>query len=383
MAYSPTTTFSAGTKAVAAEVNQNFSDINSAGFADTAVSNTFSGKTNLSVTTDADLNIALGAVPTTNLANGDMYIDSGTNRLTIRTSGSFDRYALFSEISAGDITEVVAGAGLTGGATSGVATVDAGAGTGITVNVDDIALTVPVTEILGGTNQTAYSTGDILFASGSNALSKLTIGSSGQLLTVSGGVPAWSTEVGDITEVVAGTNLGGGGASGTVTLNLDAALTGLTNIDIAETAGTPALTISGSGTSEVVEVDGTNATGDTAALFRGGLVSKRSTTNGQQGYGLVSRGYVSNELCPTNVDFTVDGSGDVTVIDEFVDSGKTILLRKVVVVYQVDKNPFTVTETGTAIAEMGLSSVVTTFTYASGAGAGQSGDLVSMARVAS
>ncbi len=40
----------------------------------------------------------------------------------------------------GDISEVVAGAGLTGGATQGVATLDIGAGTGIIVNADDIEI---------------------------------------------------------------------------------------------------------------------------------------------------------------------------------------------------------------------------------------------------
>jgi hypothetical protein len=43
----------------------------------------------------------------------------------------------------------------------------------------------------GGTNQTTYTTGDILYASGSNTLSKLGIGSNEQVLTLTSGVPAW------------------------------------------------------------------------------------------------------------------------------------------------------------------------------------------------
>lgn len=50
-----------------------------------------------------------------------------------------------------------------------------------------------VSEIYGGTNQAAYTTGDTLYASGTNTLSKLAIGTSGQVLTVTAGVPAWST----------------------------------------------------------------------------------------------------------------------------------------------------------------------------------------------
>jgi hypothetical protein len=47
--------------------------------------------------------------------------------------------------------------------------------------------------IYGGTGQSSYTTGDILFASASNTLSKLGIGTSGHLLTVgAGGVPSWA-----------------------------------------------------------------------------------------------------------------------------------------------------------------------------------------------
>lgn len=49
----------------------------------------------------------------------------------------------------GDITDVIAGSGLTGGATSGAATVDVGAGTNITVNANDVALATNVA--IGGT----------------------------------------------------------------------------------------------------------------------------------------------------------------------------------------------------------------------------------------
>lgn len=46
----------------------------------------------------------------------------------------------------GDITAVVAGAGLTGGATTGSATLNVGAGTGITVNADDVAVDFSVVQ---------------------------------------------------------------------------------------------------------------------------------------------------------------------------------------------------------------------------------------------
>lgn len=50
-----------------------------------------------------------------------------------------------------------------------------------------------VSEPYGGTNQSTYTTGDTLYASASNTLSKLGVGSTGQVLTVAGGVPSWAT----------------------------------------------------------------------------------------------------------------------------------------------------------------------------------------------
>lgn len=51
-------------------------------------------------------------------------------------------------------------------------------------------------ETYGGTGQSSYLTGQILYASATNTLSKLTVGTTGQVLTVSSGVPAWSYTVG-------------------------------------------------------------------------------------------------------------------------------------------------------------------------------------------
>ena len=50
--------------------------------------------------------------------------------------------------------------------------------------------TLPVAA--GGTSLTSYTTGDVIYASATNTLSKLNIGSTGQVLTVSGGVPTWA-----------------------------------------------------------------------------------------------------------------------------------------------------------------------------------------------
>ena len=48
-------------------------------------------------------------------------------------------------------------------------------------------------ETRGGTGQASYTTGDLLYASASNVLSRLSAGTNGYVLTMSGGVPVWSS----------------------------------------------------------------------------------------------------------------------------------------------------------------------------------------------
>ena len=54
----------------------------------------------------------------------------------------------------------------------------------------------------GGTGQSSYVVGDVLYASSTTALSKLTIGTTGQVLTVTAGIPSWATPTtGTVTSV--------------------------------------------------------------------------------------------------------------------------------------------------------------------------------------
>ena len=90
----------------------------------------------------------------------------------------------------GDITAVTAGNGLTGGATSGAATLNVGAGTGITVNANNIAIDNSAVATLSGSTFTGNvhfsgsissftATGSANFNAGlSGSLTKLIDGSS-------------------------------------------------------------------------------------------------------------------------------------------------------------------------------------------------------------
>ena len=112
----------------------------------------------------------------------------------------------------GDITGVNAGAGLTGTATSGDATLNIGAGTGITVNADDIAV-----------NMSAFDTDDLSEGSTNEYFTttraRASISASGDLsYNSTTGVISFTNDAGDIESVTAGDGLSGGGTTGALSL---------------------------------------------------------------------------------------------------------------------------------------------------------------------
>ena len=84
---------------------------------------------------------------------------------------------------------ITSGSGLTGGGDlSADRTLVVGAGTGITVNADDVALTIPVAVTSGGTGQTSYTNGQLLIGNTTgNTLAKATItGTTNQVVVTNG-----------------------------------------------------------------------------------------------------------------------------------------------------------------------------------------------------
>jgi len=93
-------------------------------------------------------------------------------------------------------TLVVANGG-TGGSNALTARANLGAAaSGANADITSLTgLTTALSAPQGGTAQTTYATGDLLYASGVNTLAKRTVGAAGTVLTVAGGVPTWATPV--------------------------------------------------------------------------------------------------------------------------------------------------------------------------------------------
>lgn len=70
-----------------------------------------------------------------------------------------------------------------------------------TIAAAALTLSTPLAATSGGTGTGTYTTGDTLYASATNTLSKLPIGSTNQVLTVIGGIPSWQTPSTSVTTI--------------------------------------------------------------------------------------------------------------------------------------------------------------------------------------
>ena len=135
------------------------------------------------------------AVPVnTNLANGELAINITDGKLYYKDNGGTVRLLASNATSAPVLSFQTSLSGLTPStATTGVVT---------------LAGTLNTTS--GGTGLASYTAGDLAYYASGTALTKLGIGTNGQLLTSSGTAPQWTS--GSSITVGIATNLAGGAA---------------------------------------------------------------------------------------------------------------------------------------------------------------------------
>jgi len=147
-----------------------------------------------------------------------------------------------------------------------------------------------ITYAYGGTGQTTVTTGDLLYGSASNVWSKLGIGTTGQILRVVSGAPAWGTDyVGTVTSVGGTGTVNGLTLTGTVTSSGNLTLGGTLDLSSPPAiGGTSAAsgkftTLSASDTitpSQTTGIVGTTTTNDAQAGSVGeSIMSSSALTN--------------------------------------------------------------------------------------------------------
>ena len=172
---------------------------------------------------------------------------------------NLSQVATYINAGAGSVTSVGASGGSTGMSFSNSPITSSGT----------MTLSGTLAAASGGTGQSSYTVGDILYASSTSALSKLAIGSAGQVLKVASGLPSWAADTNTGLTSVGITETGSA-----LTIS-NTPLTSNGNINIAG-AGTSSQVILGNLTLATLPVDGVTSVA-TGAGLTGGTITATGT----------------------------------------------------------------------------------------------------------
>jgi hypothetical protein len=216
------------------------------------------------------------AIANTAVVAGTYGSSSNIPQIIINAQGQITSATNIAVATGGTVSSVDVSGGTTGLTTSGGPITSSGTIT--------LAGTLGATN--GGTAQSTYSAGDILYASATNTLSKLSVSTNGYVLTLAGGFPTWAASTGGVTSF--NTSLSGltpstattGAITLAGTLGISSGGTGQTTASAAFNALSPITT-----TGDLIIGNGTNSATRLGIGSNGYVLTSDGTTAAWQAAG--------------------------------------------------------------------------------------------------